>query len=273
MSCGASGNFTRSSGEVFVMAIHPAHEARTQPRCGVAVMAKASTEGRAKTRLAAAVGAATAARLNTAFLSDITANLTAARAAGSITGYLAFGPPGESGFFDFAPAHIVRFAAWEPTFGETLKAAIRHMFAEGHDAACVLNSDSPTLPTSILVEAARALAEPGDRVVLGPSNDGGYYLLGMKTLHEQLFEGISWSTALVAGETLQRAADLGLDVHRLPEWYDVDDGLSFEILRAELSGEQAFGPAHFTPAPATNTRAVLAAMDQGEKSIARPVCE
>ena len=221
-------------------------------------MAKASKAGLSKTRLGAVVGSERAALLNTAFLEDIAANLTAACAIGSIAGYVAFGPPEETDFFDFLPAQIARFVAWEPTFGETLKTTIRQMFANGHDAACVLNSDSPTLPTSILVEAARALAEPGDRIVLGPSNDGGYYLLGMKTMHEHLFADITWSTEHVTRETLQRAADLRLDVHHLPQWYDVDDALSFEILRSELSGERAFVAPSLTSAPAASTRALLA---------------
>ena len=235
---------------------------RALARCGIAAMAKASKPGRTKTRLAAVVGSENSALFNTAFLTDITKNLAEACAVSPIAGYVAYGPPEEVAFFDFLPAHISRFAAWESTFGETLKAAIRRLFANGHDAACVLNSDSPTLPISILVEAARALAEPGDRIVLGPSNDGGYYLLGMKVMHEHLFKDITWSTEHVTRETLERARDLGLDVHRLPEWYDVDDALSFELLRAELNGEQAFGPGGLTSAPAANTRALLASLDR-----------
>ena len=223
-------------------------------------MAKASLAGRTKTRLGSIVGSETAALLNTAFLRDIADNLSAACAIGSIAGYVAFGPPDEIDFFNFFPDHIARFVAWEATFGETLKAALRHVFANGHEAACVLNSDSPTLPTEILLEAARVLAEPGDRIVLGPSNDGGYYLLGMKAIHEHLFANITWSTEHVTRETLQRAADLGLDVHRLPGWYDVDDAISFKILCAELRGGQGFGPIGLTPAEASNTRAVLASL-------------
>ena len=248
-------------------------EDRAPPSCGIAVMAKASMAGRTKTRLGAVVGSANAARLNTSFLKDIAENLTAACAISQIAGYVAFGPPGEGDFFDFLPDHIARFVAWEPTFGETLKAAIRRMFADGHDAACVLNSDSPTLPIELLVEAARALAEPGDRIVLGPSNDGGYYLLGMKVMHEHLFEDITWSTEHVTSQTLQRAAALGLDVHRLPEWYDVDDARSFGILRAELGGERSFGPTGLTPAGAANTRALLASLESAGSLQDRAVIE
>ncbi len=87
----------------------------------------------------------------------------------------------------------------------------------------VLNSDSPTLPTSLLVETAHVLARPGDRAVFGPALDGGYYLLGLKAQHHRLFQNIAWSTEHVAHQTLERAAELDLPVHILPTWYDVDD--------------------------------------------------
>ncbi len=85
------------------------------------------------------------------------------------------------------PSSIGLIEAWRPDFGDCLFAAIDRMLRV-HNAAVVLNSDSPTLPTSLLVEAARALARPGDRVVIGPSTDGGYYLLGVKARHRALFE-------------------------------------------------------------------------------------
>ena len=77
----------------------------------------------------------------------------------------------------------------------------------------VLNADSPTLPTALLIETAAVLARPGDRAVLGPSSDGGYYLLGLKTAHRRMFEDIAWSTERVAEQTLERAREIGLDVH------------------------------------------------------------
>jgi hypothetical protein len=106
-------------------------------------------------------------------------------------------------------------------------------------SAVVLNSDSPTLPTALLMETAEALARPGDRAVLGPSSDGGYYLLGLKSAHGRLFEDIAWSTERVAEQTLDRAREIGLDVYRLPVWYDIDDIESLRRLRAELSGDDS----------------------------------
>lgn len=225
-------------------------------------MAKASKAGRTKTRLSQAVTPENAARLNTAFLHDIADNLVAAAADASLAAYMAFGPPGEERFFDFLPPSIGLFKAWRPTFGETLEGAIRRTLAFGHSAACVLNADSPTLPTSILVEAAGCLAASGDDVVLGPSTDGGYYLLGMKQVHARLFEDITWSTEHVARQTLERAREIGLRVHLLPEWYDVDDAASLAILRGELFDDRPFfGTSGLRPAPALHTRALLSQLD------------
>jgi len=125
--------------------------------------------------------------------------------------------------------------AWLPNFGD-LPAAHDpgNPSRRGHGAAVVLNSDSPTLPTALLIETADVLVRPGDRAVLGPSSDGGYYLLGLKAEHRRLFEDIAWSTERVAEQTLERAREINLEVHRLPVWYDVDDVDSLRRLRAEL---------------------------------------
>jgi uncharacterized protein len=212
--------------------------------CGVAVMAKSSVPGLTKTRLVPPLTYDEAAAFNTAFLKDVAANIGAAAQNAAITGYMAFGPPGSENFFkENLGADIGLIEVWLPDFGDCLFTAIDRMLAV-HGAAVVLNSDSPTLPTAILVEAARVLAQPGDRAVLGPSTDGGYYLLGTKARHRGLFEGISWSTEHVMRQTLQRAEELGLDVHVLPPWYDVDDRYSLKLLRAELFDGLAFSTTH-----------------------------
>jgi glycosyltransferase A (GT-A) superfamily protein (DUF2064 family) len=97
----------------------------------------------------------------------------------------------------------------------------------------VLNADSPTLPTSLLVRAAQALAAADDRIVLGPAEDGGYYLLGMNAAHAHLFADIAWSTDTVAETTRMRAATLGLPLLELPVWYDVDDPATLHRLAQE----------------------------------------
>jgi rSAM/selenodomain-associated transferase 1 len=214
--------------------------ATTKAGCGIAFMAKASAPGRAKTRLVPPLTFEEAAVLNTAFLQDVADNVQlAARDADRdcrIAGYAAYGPPGSEDFFRRTlPGAIGLIEAWRPNFGDCLLHTIEEIFARGHSSAVVLNSDSPTLPTAFLVETAAALAEPGDRAVLGPSSDGGYYLLGLKTAHRHMFENIAWSTEQVAKQTLERAREIGLDVHRLPVWYDVDDVDGLRRLHAELS--------------------------------------
>ena len=203
--------------------------------CGIAVMAKASAPGRTKTRLVPPLTFDEAAALNTAFLKDIADNLLLAARHAAIAGYAAYAPPGSEGFFyRVLPPAIGLIDAWLPNFGDCLFRTIQQIFARGHGSAVVLNSDSPTLPTAFLVKTADVLARPGERAVLGPSSDGGYYLLGLKTAHRGLFEDIAWSTERVAAQTLERARDIGLDVHMLPVWYDVDDIEGLHRLAGEV---------------------------------------
>lgn len=230
--------------------------------CGIAVMAKASKPGRTKTRLSPPLTGEEAAAFNTAFLHDIADNLLAVRAQASVAGYMAFGPPGESAFFDFLPPEIGLFESWRPNFGTCLSDTVVELFRRGHGAACVLNADSPTLPPSFLARAAAALAEPGDRAVLGPSSDGGYYLLGLKQHHARLFADISWSTERVAAQTLERAAEIDLPVHVLPTWYDVDDADALTTLRGELFEDRAFAGCGEPIAKARATRALMETLER-----------
>src|SRR5262249_49233158 len=85
-----------------------------------------------------------------------------------------------------------------------------------------------------VVQAARQLQQPGDRVVLGPAADGGYYLIGLRRLHQRLFEDVDWSTERVYRQTIMRAHEIGLPVTALAEWYDVDDEVSLRLLAREL---------------------------------------
>jgi rSAM/selenodomain-associated transferase 1 len=235
--------------------------------CGIAVMAKASVPGRTKTRLTPPLTATEAAVFNTAFLKDVSANLLvanllvanslAANSRTTIHGYMAYGPPGSQQFFtDNLPSEIGLIEAWFPNFGDCLFQAINALFEAGHGSAVVLNSDSPTLPTALLVETAQALAEPGDRAVLGPSTDGGYYLLGLKQAHRRLFDDIDWSTERVARQTCERAHEIGLDIHHLPAWYDVDDSQALRQLHAELFAGASLDPA-LDPFRAANTAILM----------------
>jgi rSAM/selenodomain-associated transferase 1 len=241
--------------------------------CGIAFMAKASAPGRAKTRLVPPLTFDEAANLNTAFLRDVAdnvllaarhfANLAAPHA--GIAGYAAYGPPGSEEFFRRTlPRSIGLVGAWLPNFGDCLFHTISEILTRGHGSAVVLNADSPTLPTALLIETAEALAQPGDRAVLGPSNDGGYYLLGLKAAHRHMFDNIDWSTERVAAQTRERAREIGLEVHTLPVWYDVDDVDGLRRLHAELSGEDFAAPrlAAHSPHYANQTAKLMAELSR-----------
>lgn len=229
--------------------------------CAVAVMAKASAPGRTKTRLSPPLTGEEAASFNTAFLKDIIANIDTAAREASIAGCVAYGPAGSGDFFAATlPGHIRRFEATLPDFGACLSFTIDHLFALGHASAAVLNSDSPTLPPAFLVGMAAILDRPGDRAVLGPSTDGGYYVLGLKRMHPRLFQEIDWSTERVAEQTLARAREIDLPVEILPTWYDVDDAASLRILHGELFGDQAFGSGSVRRGAAEHTRILMQAL-------------
>ena len=211
--------------------------------CAVAIMAKASIVGTVKTRLVPPLTPEEAAELNTCCLADIAANIVAAAERAPISGFAAYHPSGSEEFFEnLLPDGFELLPPREPTLGRSLFHAASDLFAAGFGSVCLVNGDSPTLPTELLVETARRLQEPGDRVVLGPAADGGYYLIGLKYLHQGLFEAIDWSTERVYRQTIMRADEIGVPVAALAEWYDVDDEVTLRLLARELrSGPDATG--------------------------------
>jgi hypothetical protein len=235
---------------------------RMDGSCGIAVMAKASIPGKTKTRLVPPLSFDEAAAFNTAFLRDVAANIAAAGTEAAVACYMAYGPPGSHDFFTANLPGASLIESWRPGFGDCLFVAIEQVLARGHTSAVVLNSDSPTLPTALLIETARVLAQPGDRAVLGPSSDGGYYLLGLKAPHRRVFEDVAWSTAQVAQQTRARAAEIGLALHQLPEWYDVDDLASLQMLHDELCDGQVHAHVHAQGLPPHAARHSAALLDE-----------
>jgi rSAM/selenodomain-associated transferase 1 len=222
---------------------------RSSFSCAIGVMAKSPRPGYSKTRLCPPLTPEQAARLSGAFLHDTTENMAAASRSAPILGYVAYAPRGMEALLH---PHLAPDMSWLladgsiPTpegiegFGRCLFHAMQGQFDDGHAAACVLSSDTPTVPTANLVSAAHLLSEGGeDCVVLGPCDDGGYYFLGMRRLHARLFADIAWSTDTVADTTRRRAAELGLRMIELPQWYDVDDAASLITLLSDQHGYAA----------------------------------
>lgn len=220
-------------------------------RCAIAIMAKAPRVGDAKTRLVPDLSPEQAATLSACFIRDAAGNIAAAALEAAIDGYVAYAPQeAEAEFRRLLTQETRLLPSRRAGLGASLCDAAADLLATGYGSVCLLNSDSPTLPTSVLVEAARSLSFPGDRLVLGPAEDGGYYLIGLKHAHRRLFEDIAWSTSLVFAQTAERARETGLEPVVLPVWYDVDDVASLRRLHSELQRET--GPRGIYPASHTS---------------------
>jgi rSAM/selenodomain-associated transferase 1 len=233
-------------------------------RCAIAVMAKAPRPGRVKTRLCPPLMPEEAMELSAAFLRDITDNLREAAKSAPIDGFIAFAPAGDEHAFDgilaegtkriLADGEMDDVPPGVTGFGRSLLHAMRALFAMGYGGVVVLNSDSPTLPTDFLARTAEALLRDGARAVLGPADDGGYFLLGLQGPHARAFADITWSTEVVADQTRARVAELGIALVELPVWYDVDNEAALRRLMTDLTTPSAHDAA---PYPAMTTAACL----------------
>ena len=212
--------------------------------CALAVMTKAPQAGRVKTRLVPPLTPEEAAELNKCFLRDTATAISSAcsrrpvgdegRTARS-SAIAVYTPVGaESAYTNVLPADFSLLPQRGDEFGERLFFAVEDLFKCGFDSLCLIDSDSPTVPAENFEQAIELLSTSEDRVVLGPSEDGGYYLIGVKKPHRQLFEQIDWSTERVLNQTMQRATEIGIEVKLLPTGYDVDDDASLRRLCNEL---------------------------------------
>jgi rSAM/selenodomain-associated transferase 1 len=184
------------------------------------IFAKEPQPGQVKTRLCPPLSEEAAARLYQNFLEDILEEM--ARLPG-LSLALAYTPDTALGFFrELTPAGVSLFPQADADLGERLAQAFDQGFAAGLGAVLIRNSDSPDLPGEMALAGAQALESGAADLVLGPSPDGGYYLVGLKAHRPELFQEVSWSTPGVLAETLARAARLSLAVHLLPHWPDID---------------------------------------------------
>jgi uncharacterized protein len=214
----------------------------------LALMTKAPRAGKVKTRLVPPLTNEEAAQLNRCFLQDTAAAISACcsdqsalnSAPSIVYGIAVYTPVGaESDYADILPADFSLLPQRGEDFGERLYSAAQDLFRSGFEAVCLIDSDSPTIPAENFNRAIQLLSLPGDRVVLGPCDDGGYYLIGLKRLHQEFFKQIDWSTERVFEQTRERATQIGVEVHELPRGFDVDDYATLHRLCDELLGEDA----------------------------------
>lgn len=189
------------------------------------VFVKYPEPGKVKTRLAKFIGFERAAELYREFAATTFQNSDGLAHAARFAAFTPWDKKAElRAMFPGEREWLAQHAA--PDLGVRLRHAIAHVLDLGYRRVLTIGTDSPTLPVAYLEEAAEKLEEHD--LVLGPAEDGGYYLIGVKEAPHALFEGIEWSTEKVLAQTLARAQALKLSVHLLPEWYDVDDLVTLE---------------------------------------------
>jgi rSAM/selenodomain-associated transferase 1 len=192
------------------------------PDTALVVMARYPELGKTKTRLARTLGEKETLGLYRAFLGDI-----AQRHAGQpYTLCWAYTPPNvdyEALVATLAPAYVTSmrcFPQQGPELGTRILNAFRRTQAQEFAYTILIGSDSPQITREIVVQARQALDEVD--VVLGPSDDGGYYLLGMRAAHD-VFSGIPMSTDVVTHMTLEAAHRQGLTTRLIDTLFDVDE--------------------------------------------------
>ncbi len=185
------------------------------------IMAKAPVPGKVKTRLLPSLSPEEAALLAEKLLKE-TVNSVVRNLPG-VHPVVAVAPPeGIPHVRSLLNVPISLIPQPEGDLGNRLSILFEQAFASGAAGVMALGTDHPNLPAAYLRQAAVLLRSGGDRVVLGPTEDGGYYLIGLNRPHPELFEGIPWSTPEVFKITLERARRIGLEPYLLPRWFDID---------------------------------------------------
>lgn len=199
----------------------------------VAVMAKVPGAVPVKSRLHAALSPERATELYRCFLLDRMDGLAGLP---DVDPVVAFTPAdARAAMAALAPPAFRLVAQQGADLGARLANLLDGLLAEGRPGAIAVDSDSPTLPVPYIAEAAAVLASGRADLVLGPSDDGGYYLVGLRAPCPALFRDVPWSTERVMPVTLERASALALRVHLLPEWFDVDTPDDLRRLRDVLA--------------------------------------
>ena len=194
------------------------------------VVAKRPAAGQTKTRLCPPLTGEAAAALYACFLRD---TLDLMRQVPDVERGIVYLPEAALDYFSALAPDMHLSLQQGSDLGERLDHLLTAALKAGADQVVVMDSDSPTLPADYLRQAFDVLAGPSD-VVLGPCEDGGYYLIGLKRPQPRLLRDIQMSTPYVVRDTLALAGQLGLQVALLPTWYDVDTVAELARLRAEL---------------------------------------
>ncbi len=212
-------------------------------REALVLMAKAPVEGTVKTRLIGHFTAAEVTELYLNFLRDtfrLMEELQAERE--DLALVLCYAPEGaEEAFEEVEREGCLMMAQRGGDLGERITACLDDLFGQGYERVVVIGADAPALPVEYLIDAFDCLT--GERsVVVGPSLDGGYYLIGMCCPHPELFREMPWSSGEVLETTRARIAAAGLELTELDEFVDVDTPADLELLAEVLTEHPGLAP-------------------------------
>lgn len=187
---------------------------------GLIIFAREPLPGKVKTRLAQDIGDEAAAGLYAAMLGDV---LVKAASLDDVRTLLFWSLETSGIKCNLAFPELQMFEQQGTTLGERMAEAFETAFKNGIEACCIIGSDSPDLPAEYIRQAFEWLEQNRADVVFGPAEDGGYYLLGLRNICQELFRDIPWSTAAVLESSLKQAEKAGLRTALLPTWYDLDE--------------------------------------------------
>lgn len=198
----------------------------------LAVMAKAPVAGQVKTRLLPLFTVEEAAELSRSLLVD---QLNHVREFDAADFYLAFAPDHAQWLMEqITPPCFHLFPQQGDELGARMEFVFERLFQIGHSSIVLIGGDVPPVPLRFFTEAYGFLESPDKRVVLGPSRDGGYYLVGCNQPAPQIFQDMSWSHSAVLAQTLAKLTTLQIDFHLLPSWFDIDTPDDLRYLRSAL---------------------------------------
>jgi rSAM/selenodomain-associated transferase 1 len=197
----------------------------------IVVMARKPEPNKVKTRMTPQLEPAIAVELYHAFLLDKIDQISEIQEADH---FIAYTPISSLPFFlKISPPDFSLIPQQGTDLGQRLDNVCEYLFNKEFKKVIIIDSDSPNLPTEYLVSGIHELDNAD--IVIGPCEDGGYYLIGLKERTSVIFQDIPWSTSKVAEITIEKAKSLGKDVLKLQDWYDVDTVEDLIRLKVDLS--------------------------------------
>jgi rSAM/selenodomain-associated transferase 1 len=193
------------------------------------VVAREPVPGRTKTRLSPPLMPPEAAKLYEMFLLD---TLEIMRQVEDVHRFIVYHPQEAEPYFHRLAPDFKLIPQLGASLGDRLDNALSQCLNSDYDHAVIVDSDSPSLPAEYVREAFSQLKTSD--AVIGPCDDGGYYLIGLNTPAPALLRKVQMSTDRVALDTLALAEKEGLRMAKLPSWYDVDNGEELNHLHTEL---------------------------------------